>query len=29
VQLGLMLAAIGLLGFTAARRRRHGRRLDA
>lgn len=27
VQLGLMLAAIGLLGFTAARRRRH--RLDA
>ncbi|MGW1425359.1 phage holin family protein [Bradyrhizobium manausense] len=27
VQLGLMLAAIGLLGFTAARRRRHG--LDA
>jgi hypothetical protein len=29
VQLGLMLAAIGLLGVTAARRRRHGRRLDA
>lgn len=29
VQLGLMLAAIGLAGFTAARRRRHGRRLDA
>ncbi|WBL77351.1 phage holin family protein [Bradyrhizobium xenonodulans] len=29
VQLGLMLAAIGLVGFTAARRRRHGRRLDA
>ena len=29
VQLGLMLAAVGLLGFTAARRRRHGRRLDA
>ncbi|MGY4500792.1 HAMP domain-containing protein [Bradyrhizobium sp. GM24.11] len=29
VQLGLMLAAIGLLGFTAARRRRHGHRLDA
>lgn len=29
VQLGLMLAAIGLMGFTAARRRRHGRRLGA
>lgn len=29
VQLGLMLAAIGLAGFTAARRRRHGQRLDA
>ncbi|OKO76543.1 hypothetical protein AC629_32610 [Bradyrhizobium sp. NAS80.1] len=29
VQLGLMLAAIGLLGLTAARRRRHGRGLDA
>ena len=29
VQLGLMLAAIGLLGFTAARRRRHSHRLDA
>lgn len=29
VQLGLMLAAIGLAGVTAARRRRHGRRLDA
>jgi hypothetical protein len=29
VQLGLMLAAIGLAAFTAARRRRHGRRLDA
>ncbi|WP_234685423.1 phage holin family protein [Bradyrhizobium monzae] len=29
MQLGLMLAAIGLLGFTAARRRRHGRGLDA
>ena len=29
VQLGLMLAAIGLAGFTAARRRRPGRRLDA
>lgn len=29
VQLGLMLAAIGLLGFTAARRRRHRHRLDA
>ncbi|GLR86984.1 hypothetical protein GCM10007857_36950 [Bradyrhizobium iriomotense] len=29
VQLGLMLAAIGLLGLTAARRRRHSRRLDA
>lgn len=29
VQLGLMLAAIGLLGVTAARRRRHGHRLDA
>lgn len=29
VQLGLMLAAIGLLGFTAARRRRRGHRLDA
>ena len=28
-QLGLMLAAVGLLGFTAARRRRHGHRLDA
>lgn len=29
VQLGLMLAAIGVLGFTAARRRRHGHGLDA
>ncbi|WP_426423082.1 phage holin family protein [Bradyrhizobium genosp. A] len=29
VQLGLMLAAIGLLGFTAARRRRHDHGLDA
>jgi hypothetical protein len=29
VQLGLMIAAIGLLGLTAARRRRHTRRLDA
>jgi hypothetical protein len=29
VQLGLMLAAIGLAGYTAARRRRHGHRLDA
>ncbi|MBR0985325.1 phage holin family protein [Bradyrhizobium liaoningense] len=29
VQLGLMLAAIGLAGFTAARRRRHGQRLGA
>ncbi|MGY8666413.1 phage holin family protein [Bradyrhizobium sp. UFLA05-109] len=29
VQLGLMLAAIGLLGLTAARRRRHSHRLDA
>ncbi|MGY8634456.1 phage holin family protein [Bradyrhizobium sp. 14AA] len=29
VQLGLMLAAIGLLGVTAARRRRHSHRLDA
>jgi hypothetical protein len=29
VQLGLMLAAIGLLGVTAARRRRHGHKLDA
>ena len=29
VQLGLMLAAIGLAGFTAARRRRYGQRLDA
>lgn len=29
VQLGLMLAAVGLLGFTAARRRRHGHGLDA
>ncbi|MCK1362571.1 phage holin family protein [Bradyrhizobium sp. 199] len=29
VQLGLMLAAIGLAGFTAARRMRHGQRLDA
>jgi hypothetical protein len=29
VQLGLMLAAVGLLGFTAARRRRHGNGLDA
>lgn len=29
VQLGLMLAAIGLLGVTAARRRRHGHRSDA
>ncbi|MGX1319552.1 hypothetical protein AB7M17_003005 [Bradyrhizobium sp. USDA 377] len=28
VQLGLMLAAIGLLGVTAARRRRHGQRLE-
>ncbi|MBR1130526.1 phage holin family protein [Bradyrhizobium iriomotense] len=28
VQLGLMLAAIGLLGVTAARRRRHGPRLE-
>jgi MYXO-CTERM domain-containing protein len=29
VQLGVMLAAVGLLGFTAARRRRHGNGLDA
>lgn len=29
VQLGLMLAAIGLAGFTAARRRRHNQRQDA
>src|SRR5947209_5497621 len=29
VQLGLMLAAIGVLGFTAARRRRHRHGLDA
>ncbi|MCS3728634.1 phage holin family protein [Bradyrhizobium betae] len=29
VQLGLMLAAVGLIGFTAARRRRHGHGLDA
>ncbi|MGL9623382.1 phage holin family protein [Bradyrhizobium sp. U531] len=29
VQLGLMLAAIGLAGFTAARRRRQSHRLDA
>ncbi|MBR0777670.1 phage holin family protein [Bradyrhizobium diazoefficiens] len=29
VQLGLMLAAVGLLGFTAARRRRHGHGTDA
>lgn len=29
VQLGLMLAAIGVLGFTAARRRRQGHGLDA
>jgi hypothetical protein len=29
VQLGLMLAAIGLAGYTAARRRRHTHRLDA
>ena len=29
VQLGLMLAAVGLLGLTAARRRRHGHRLGA
>ncbi|SFN64009.1 Putative Holin-X, holin superfamily III [Bradyrhizobium sp. Ghvi] len=29
VQLGLMLAALGLLGFTAARRRRHNHGLDA
>lgn len=29
VQLGLMLAAIGLAGFTAARRRRYGQRSDA
>jgi hypothetical protein len=29
LQLGLMIAAVGLLGFTAARRRRHSRRLDA
>ena len=29
VQLGLMLAAVGLLGLTAARRRRHGHGLDA
>lgn len=29
VQLGLMLAAIGLLGVTAARRRRHNHGLDA
>jgi len=29
VQLGLMLAAIGVLGLTAARRRRHRHGLDA
>lgn len=29
VQLGLMLAAIGVAGFTAARRRRRSQRLDA
>jgi putative superfamily III holin-X len=29
VQLGLMLAAAGLVGLTAARRRRHGHRVDA
>jgi MYXO-CTERM domain-containing protein len=29
VQFGLMLAAAGLLGFTAVRRRRHGHGLDA
>jgi hypothetical protein len=29
VQLGLMLAAVGLAGFTAVRRRRHGQRLGA
>lgn len=29
VQLGLMLAAVGLMGFTAARRRRHRHGLDA
>ena len=29
VQLGLMLAALGLLGFTAARRRRNRHQLDA
>ncbi|MET4118920.1 HAMP domain-containing protein [Bradyrhizobium sp. JR1.5] len=28
VQLGLMLAAVGLVGLTAARRRRHGHRAD-
>lgn len=28
VQLGIMLAAVGLLGVTAARRRRHGHGLD-
>ncbi|MBR0708743.1 phage holin family protein [Bradyrhizobium liaoningense] len=28
VQLGLMLAAVGLLGVTAARRRRHGQKLE-
>jgi hypothetical protein len=28
VQLGLMLAAVGVLGLTAARRGRHGHRLD-
>lgn len=28
VQLGLMLAAVGLVGLTAARRRRHGRRVE-
>ncbi|UFW48676.1 MULTISPECIES: phage holin family protein [Bradyrhizobium] len=28
VQLGLMLAAVGLLGVTAARRRRHGQRME-
>ena len=29
VQLGLMLAAVGMLGVAAARRRRNGHRLDA
>jgi hypothetical protein len=29
LQLGLMIAAVGLLGFTAARRRRSSQRLDA